>query len=74
MIMMFCYAMKDLTTTSFCVPAVYKHSPLSYAIVRDVHWNNPVVQHGGNESVQICAEESFHHRRTRNCQKNKEVM
>ena len=44
-------AMKDLASTTFCVPAVYKHSPISYAIVNDVHWNDPVVKHGGNESV-----------------------
>ena len=44
-------AMKDLTSTTFCVPAVYKHSPIAYALVNDVHWNNPVVKHSGNESV-----------------------
>ena len=44
-------AMKDLTSNTFCVPAVYKHSPIAYALVSDVHWNNPVVKHSGNESV-----------------------
>ena len=44
-------AMKDLSVNSFCVPAIYKHSPLAYSIANEVHWDNPVVKHSGNESV-----------------------
>jgi hypothetical protein len=43
--------MKDLQATTFCVPAVERHSPLAYAIVNDVHWNNPVVKHMGIETT-----------------------
>ena len=43
--------MKDLKKTSFCVPAVDKHSPVAYAIVSDIHWNHPDVKHSGIETT-----------------------
>ena len=43
--------MKDLQSTTFCVPVLDKHSPISYAIINDVHWNDPVVKHSGIEST-----------------------
>ena len=44
-------AIKDLTITSFCVPAIEKHSPIAYGIVNDIHWNHPVVKHSGVETT-----------------------
>ena len=38
-------AMKDLTSTTFFLPAVEKQSPIAYAIVSDIHWNHDVVKH-----------------------------
>lgn len=43
--------MQDLHATTFCVPVLDKHSPLSYSIVMDIHWHNKTVQHAGIESV-----------------------
>ena len=43
--------MKDLSATTFCVPLVYKHSPLAYSIVNNVHWYSNVAQHSGIETV-----------------------
>ena len=43
--------MKDLYSNTFCVPAVYKHSPLAYSIVNDVHWHSDAVKHSGVETV-----------------------
>ena len=43
--------MRDLTSTTFCVPLVDKHSPIAYSIVNDIHWNNKVVKHSGIEST-----------------------
>jgi len=44
-------AMKDLQSTTFCVHVLEKHSPISYAIINEVHWNNKVVKHSGVEST-----------------------
>ena len=44
-------AMKDLTSTMFCVPLVEKDSPLAYSIASDVHWNHPTASHCGIETV-----------------------
>ena len=44
-------AMKDLQSTTFCVPVLDKHSPISYAIVNEAHWDNKVVKHSGVEST-----------------------
>ena len=30
--------MRDLCATTFCVPCVYRHSPIAYSIVNEVHW------------------------------------
>ena len=43
--------MKDLYSNTFCVPAIYKHSPLAYSIVNDVHWHSDAVKHSGVETV-----------------------
>ncbi|XP_066928171.1 uncharacterized protein [Clytia hemisphaerica] len=47
----FTKAMKDLSSTSFCVPLVDKHSPVAYAIVNDVHWNDQNASHRGIETT-----------------------
>ena len=44
-------AMLDLTSTSFCVPLVEKHSPVAYSIVNDIHWNDKVSNHAGIETT-----------------------
>ena len=44
-------AMQDLSAATFCVPIVDKHSPLAYAIINDVRWNDKVAQHSGIETV-----------------------
>ena len=44
-------AMKDLHSTMFCVPVLDKYSPISYAIINEVHWNSKAVQHRGVESI-----------------------
>ena len=35
----------------FCVPVLDKYSPISYAIINEVHWNSKAVQHRGVESI-----------------------
>ena len=43
--------MRDLAASTFCVPILYKHSPLAYSIVNYVHWYSPVASHSGIETV-----------------------
>ena len=43
--------MQDLSVATFCVPILDKHSPLTYAIINDIHWNDKVAQHSGIERV-----------------------
>ena len=47
----FTTAMKDLSTTTFCVPVIDKHSPVAYAIVNEVLWYDDVVKHSGIETT-----------------------
>ena len=42
--------MKDLTSTTFCVPIIDKHSPLAISIINDIHWNSSV-KHSGIETT-----------------------
>ena len=46
-----CDVMKDLVSTTFCVPLVDSLSPFSYSIVNEVHWHSKVVSHSGVETV-----------------------
>ena len=46
--------MKDLQQRSFCVPIIYKHSPLAYSIVNEIHWSNNIAKHAGIETVLRC--------------------
>ena len=43
--------MEDFSAAAICVPIVDKHSPLAYAIINDIHWNDKVAQHSGMEMV-----------------------
>lgn len=43
--------MKDLSSTTFCVPLLARNSPISYSIVMDFHWNNRNVKHAGIETT-----------------------
>ena len=43
--------MKDLTTSTFCVPVVDKFSPVAFGVVNDIHWNHKVAKHAGVETV-----------------------
>ena len=43
--------MKDLASTSFCVPVIYGHSPLAYSIINEIHWYSNVAKHSGVETI-----------------------
>ena len=43
--------MKDLSATTFQVPLGYKHSPLAYSLINEVHWSSMAVKHSGVETV-----------------------
>jgi len=43
--------MKDLSTKSFCVPVLERHSPVAYSIAMDIHWYHPDVMHSGIETT-----------------------
>ena len=44
-------AMKDLSADTFCVPIIYKHSPLAYSLINEVHWHSKTAMHSGVETV-----------------------
>ena len=43
--------MKDLCSNTFCVPVIYKHSPLAYSIVNEIHWHSDAAEHSDVETV-----------------------
>ena len=43
--------MYNLSQTTFCVPITYKHSPIAYANVNEVHSHHPDVKHSGVETT-----------------------
>ena len=43
--------MQDLSAATFSVSMVKKHSPLAYAIINDIYWNDKVAQHSVVETV-----------------------
>ena len=43
--------MRDLSSTSFHVPIIDRHSPLAYSIVNEIHWHHDVAKHSGVEST-----------------------
>ena len=46
-----CEATLDLTSTTFCVPLSDSRSPISRAIVNEIHWHHFDAKHKGVESV-----------------------
>ena len=48
--------MKDLCSNTFRVPVIYKHSPLAYSIVNEIHWHSDAAKHSGVETMEICFE------------------
>ena len=42
--------MKDLTSSTFCVPLVDRHSPVAYSLVNEIHWHDNVAMHAGVET------------------------
>ena len=51
--------MKDLSSTTFCVPIIDAHSPIAYSVVNEIHWEHKVAKHRGVETVhryvlQVC--------------------
>ena len=43
--------MSDLCTNSFCVPIIYRNSPIAYSIVNEIHWYHNVAKHSGVETT-----------------------
>ena len=43
--------MKDLASTTFCVPIIDKFSPMAYSIVGKVHWYDKTVRYSGIETM-----------------------
>ena len=41
----------DLSSSTFCVPILDKHSPITYSIINEVHWYSEDARHSGNETV-----------------------
>ena len=44
-------AMKDLCANTFCIPVIYKHSPLAYSIINEIHWPSDAGKHSRIETV-----------------------
>ena len=42
--------MRDLSTSTFCVPIIEKHSPVAYSLINEVHWHDSVAKHAGVET------------------------
>ena len=47
----FTNSMKNLCPTSFCVPIIDRHSPVTFSLVSDIHWNNNISRHAGIETT-----------------------
>ena len=44
-------AMKDLASTKFCVPVIYRHSPLVYSMINEIQWYSNVAKQSGVETI-----------------------
>ena len=42
--------MKDLASTKFCVPVIYRHF-LAYSIINEIHWYSNIAKHSGVETI-----------------------
>ena len=51
-------AMFDLSASTFCVPVTDSKSTIGYAIVSEIHWYDPNVNHGGMESILRCSQQT----------------
>ena len=47
----FTNSMRDLSSSTFCVPILDKFSPLAIAIINEVHWHHPTAKHSGVETT-----------------------
>ena len=43
--------MKYLAAGTFCAPVIYKHSPLVYSLINEVHWHSKTTMDFGVETV-----------------------
>ena len=43
--------MKDLASTTFCVAVIYRHSPLAYSIINEIHWYSNIAKNSGVETI-----------------------
>lgn len=43
--------MKDLSSSTFCVPVIDRFSPVAISIVNDVHWYHDTAKHSGVETT-----------------------
>ena len=43
--------MKNLASTTSCVPVIYRHSPLAYSIIKEIHCYSNVAKHPGVEAI-----------------------
>lgn len=43
--------MNDSPSTICCVPVIYRHSPLAYSIINEIHWNSNVAKYSGVETI-----------------------
>ena len=43
--------MRDLSSTTFCVPLTDRYSPIAYSVINDVHWNDKTACHTGVETT-----------------------
>ena len=47
----FTNTMKDLSSSTFCVPVIDKYSPVAFALANDVHWHHETAKHCGVETT-----------------------
>ena len=43
--------MNDLSSNTFGVPGIYRHSPLACSIVNEIHWHSDPAKHSSVETV-----------------------
>ena len=41
----------QLSWNKFCVPVIYRHSPLVFSIINEIHWHSNVAKHSGVETI-----------------------
>ena len=45
------FVMKDLAADTFCVPVVYKHSPLACNLINELNWHSKAAMHSGIKTM-----------------------